>query len=62
MKIIDRDYLYKNATHIAHDKLGVIDRVTKTLRDMAYVAGVPDPIPENVMEHLVNMYNQAPHR
>lgn len=61
LKIIDRDYLYKNATHIAHDKLGVIDRVTKTLRDMAYVAGVPDPIPENVMAHLVNMYNQAPH-
>ena len=44
-----------------HDKLGVINRVMRTIRDMAYVAGIPDPIPENAMQHLVNTYNNAPH-
>lgn len=48
-------------TTIVHDKLGVIDRATRTLRDMAYVAGFTDPIPFRILNHLVNNYNIAPH-
>ncbi len=58
---IERKIEANGTTTICHDKLGVIDRMTRTLRDMAYVAGFTDPIPYRVMRKLVDNYNIAPH-
>ena len=58
---VKRFELYPKFRQSNHDKLGVINRVMRTLRDQAYVIGVGDPIPEEVMNHLVKMYNNAPH-
>ncbi len=44
-----------------HSSLGIIDRVIRTLRDMAYNIKV-DVITPDIMEELVNQYNNAPHR
>ena len=43
-----------------HSSLGIVDRVIRTLRDMAYNAEIEkiDPV---VMQDLVDMYNKAPH-
>ena len=58
---VKKDEIYPHYRIPNHDKLGVINRVMRTIRDMAYVAGIPDPIPEKAMQHLVNTYNRAPH-
>ena len=47
-------------TEPLHSSLGIIDRVIRTLRDMAYTAQV-DKITPEVMEDLVFQYNHAPH-
>ena len=60
-KSVKRTEIYPGFKLLNHDKLGVIDRVTRTLRDQAYVAGYGDPLPENVLRHLVDVYNRAPH-
>ena len=44
-----------------HNSLGIIDRVIRTLRDMAYNIKV-DVITPDVMNELVKQYNNAPHR
>ena len=43
-----------------HSSLGIIDRVIRTLRDMAYNMKI-GLITPNVMEELVFQYNHAPH-
>ncbi|OHT06761.1 hypothetical protein TRFO_05443 [Tritrichomonas foetus] len=58
---MERSKEANGTTSIVHDKLGVIDRMTRTLRDMAYVAGYTDPIPYRVIRKLVDNYNLAPH-
>lgn len=47
-------------TEPLHSSLGIIDRVIRTLRDMAYNAEVPKITPR-VMSDLVYQYNNAPH-
>ena len=44
-----------------HGSLGLIDRVIRTIRDMAYVMKV-GVITPNVMNEIVNQYNNAPHK
>ena len=44
-----------------HGSLGVIDRMIRTIRDMAYVMKV-GVITPNVMNEIVNQYNNAPHK
>ena len=52
---------FANKTTPNHSSLGIIDRVIRTLRDMAFnmEIGVIDPI---TMKNLVIQYNSAPHR
>ena len=47
-------------TEPLHSSLGIIDRVIRTLRDMAYTARVEKITPE-VLKDLVIQYNHAPH-
>lgn len=47
-------------TEPLHTSLGIIDRVTRTLRDMAYNAKI-GVIDARQMESLVEIYNNAPH-
>ena len=44
-----------------HGSLGILDRVIRTLRDMAYnmQVGIIKP---GIMKELVNQYNNAPHK
>ena len=51
----------KRKTDPMHNSLGIIDRVIRTLRDMAYNIKV-DVITPDIMEELVKQYNNAPHR
>ena len=44
-----------------HNSLGIIDRIIRTLRDMAYNIKV-DVITPEIMNELVDQYNRAPHR
>ena len=44
-----------------HSSLGIIDRVIRTLRDMAYNIKA-DVITPEIMEELVSQYNNAPHK
>ena len=44
-----------------HNSLGIIDRVIRTLRDMAYNIKV-NVITPDIMDELVEQYNNAPHR
>ena len=48
-------------TQPLHSSLGIIDRVIRSIRDMAYnmKVGVITPI---VMNEIVNQYNNAPHK
>ena len=50
-----------NKTDPLHSSLGILDRVIRTLRDIAYTmrAGVIDP---DVMNEIVMQYNNAPHK
>lgn len=50
-----------NKTSPLHSSLGIIDRVIRTLRDMAYNMKI-GMITPNVMEDLVFQYNHAPHQ
>ena len=51
----------KNHTEPLHSSLGIIDRVIRTLRDMAYNVNV-GVIKKEEMDDLVKMYNNAPHK
>ena len=53
----------KNAdkTDPLHSSLGIIDRVIRTIRDMAYVMQCGIITPE-IMYEIVHQYNNAPHR
>ena len=44
----------------SHSSLGIIDRVIRTIRDLAFnlKIGLIEP---NAMEYIVNLYNNAPH-
>jgi hypothetical protein len=44
-----------------HRKLGIIDRVTRTIRDIAF-ANHWETISPTEMQWIVNAYNQAPHK
>lgn len=44
-----------------HGSLGIIDRVIRTIRDMAYNLQIGTITP-NVMKEIVNQYNNAPHK
>jgi hypothetical protein len=43
-----------------HTSLGILDRMARTLRDMAYYKKVREITPE-VMNELLRFYNMAPH-
>ena len=51
----------KKTTSPLHSSLGIIDRVIRTLRDMAFNTKTPKIIP-TIMDELVEQYNNAPHR
>ena len=44
-----------------HSALGIIDRVIRTIRDIAYNLEVPEINP-SVMVYIVNLYNNTPHK
>ena len=48
-------------TEPLHSSLGIVDRVIRTIRDMAYNMNIGVITPE-VMDEIVNQYNNAPHR
>ena len=48
-------------TEPLHSGLGIVDRVIRTIRDMAYNMNIGVITPE-VMDEIVNQYNNAPHR
>ena len=43
-----------------HSSLGIIDRVIRTIRDIAYKSGVKEINPR-IMNDIVNLYNNTPH-
>lgn len=51
----------KDKRRSVHSVTSLIDRVIKTLRVMNRKLGNPDEIPPNVLEYLVDEYNQSPH-
>ena len=51
----------KQTTSPLHSSLGIIDRVIRTLRDMAFNLEIPKITP-TIMEELVEQYNLAPHQ
>jgi len=56
-------YEQKNAkkTEPLHSSLGIVDRVIRTIRDMAYKMNIGIITPK-IMNEIVNQYNNAPHR
>ena len=44
-----------------HSSLGIIDRVIRTIRDMAYIMNIGRITPE-IMYEIVRQYNNAPHK
>ena len=58
------DFMKREQQHVKtdpmHSSLGMIDRVIRTLRDMAYNMKIGIITPQ-VMKDLVNQYNNAPH-
>lgn len=48
-------------TEPLHSSLGIIDRVIRTIRDMAYLMNVTKITPK-VMEEIVWQYNNSPHK
>ena len=55
------EQLAGQSTTPLHSSLGLIDRVIRTLRDMAYNMKIKLITP-NIMEELVYQYNNAPHK
>ena len=55
------EQLAGNKTTPTHSSLGIIDRVIRTLRDMAYNMKI-SLITPNIMDELVYQYNNAPHK
>lgn len=51
----------RGKTEPLHSSLGIIDRVIRTLRDMAYNVKI-GVIKKEEMDDLVKMYNNAPHK
>ena len=51
----------RRKTDPMHNSLGIIDRVIRTIRDMAYNIKA-DVITPEIMNELVDQYNRAPHR
>jgi hypothetical protein len=43
-----------------HNSLGIIDRLTRTIRDMLYNINISDPV-FPIIDSIVAQYNQAPH-
>ena len=53
---------FANKTDPLHSALGIIDRVIRTIRDMAYNMKIdPNNITPNIMKEIVNQYNNVPH-
>ena len=53
---------FANKSDPLHSALGIIDRVIRTIRDMAYNMKIdPNHITPNIMIEIVNQYNNAPH-
>ena len=53
---------FANKTDPLHSALGIIDRVIRTIRDMAYNMKIdPNHITPNIMIEIVNQYNNSPH-
>ena len=59
--MIDESNKWNKKTEPLHGSLGIIDRVTRTIRDIAYNMKVGVILP-NVMEKIVEYYNNAPHK
>jgi hypothetical protein len=46
---------------INHTSLAIIDRVIRTIRDIAYAWGLIENIQPPAMDHIVEIYNKLPH-
>jgi hypothetical protein len=53
--------LINNRNMINHTSLAIIDRVIRTIRDIAYNWGITENIQPPVMDHIVKIYNKSPH-
>ncbi len=59
--MIDEKNKWNKKTDPMHGSLGIIDRVIRTIRDMAYNMNIGVILP-NDMNKIVNNYNNAPHK
>ena len=59
--MIDESNKWNKKTEPLHGSLAIIDRVTRTIRDIAYNMHIGVILPPD-MEKIVNIYNNAPHK
>ena len=59
--MIDESNKWNKKTEPLHGSLAIIDRVTRTIRDIAYNMHIGVILPPD-MEKIVNIYNNAPHQ
>ena len=57
----DESEKWNNKTEPMHGSLGIIDRITRTIRDMAYNMKIGVILPPD-MKKIVEYYNNAPHK
>ena len=57
----ERDKRMQRKTNPLHSSLGILDRVIRTIRDMAYNMNVVRITPK-IMNNIVLQYNNAPHK
>ena len=53
---------YKTTTDEDHNKLGIINRFMRTVRDMASKKGITSNISPNAMKDIIDSYNDIPHK
>ena len=54
--------VYKTTTDEDHNKLGIINRFMRTVRDMASKKGITSNISPNAMKDILESYNDIPHK
>ena len=59
--MIDESNKWNKKTEPLHGSLAIVDRVTRTIRDIAYNMHIGVILPPD-MEKIVNIYNNAPHQ
>ena len=53
---------YKTTTDEDHNKLGIINRFMRTVRDMASKKGITSNISPKAMQDIIDSYNDIPHK